>query len=327
MRDLPARSTRGKRLNQLVGEEALVDEEFWKLDLFKEVENDDEYKSEEEEEDVVDADFDAPEIPDEIDPNADGGMQLEDEKKKKKGYVDPAVKRKKLERNAKKKKINYTTDPLLETVSQPTRTKTTTNNNNNNNNETNANTPTTIRKSQRTSMIERATKRQQQEEILQRQRLLRANKQRKPVEFKQLTQDELLDEAKETEEYNKASLADLQRLEEEKKKQPVVEKAIVVGPAIIFHSKCGVNLITFTEVDTIPSFINQPQVPYPIKAICPITSQPAKYRDPKTGISYATVEAFKKYKGTSTRRKSAREGKGERKIIQKTPSGNWRRQR
>jgi hypothetical protein len=34
-------------MNALVGDEVIVDEEFWKLDLFKEEEGDDEYKSEE----------------------------------------------------------------------------------------------------------------------------------------------------------------------------------------------------------------------------------------------------------------------------------------
>lgn len=34
------------RMNQLVGDDALVDEEFWKMDLFKEDEEDEEYISE-----------------------------------------------------------------------------------------------------------------------------------------------------------------------------------------------------------------------------------------------------------------------------------------
>jgi hypothetical protein len=34
------------RMNQLAGDDALVDEEFWKMDLFKEDEEDEEYKSE-----------------------------------------------------------------------------------------------------------------------------------------------------------------------------------------------------------------------------------------------------------------------------------------
>ena len=32
----------------------------------------------------------------------------------------------------------------------------------------------------------------------------------------------------------------------------------------------------------------------PKKAVCVITGQPAKYRDPKTGQPYATIEAFRK---------------------------------
>jgi len=32
----------------------------------------------------------------------------------------------------------------------------------------------------------------------------------------------------------------------------------------------------------------------PKKAVCVITGLPAKYRDPKTGQPYATIEAFRK---------------------------------
>lgn len=46
-KELPSRSTRGKRLAALLeGEEAKADEEFWNQEFFKEEEGDQEYHSE-----------------------------------------------------------------------------------------------------------------------------------------------------------------------------------------------------------------------------------------------------------------------------------------
>ncbi len=69
------------------------------------------------------------------------------------------------------------------------------------------------------------------------------------------TQDELLEEAKITEEINKASLEYLTRMEEEKKKVTTT-KVTLKGPLIRFYSKGGVTTITFTDVDAFPDYIN-----------------------------------------------------------------------
>lgn len=61
-----------------------------------------------------------------------------------------------------------------------------------------------------------------------------------------LTQEELLEEAKITEQYNIESLQILQKLEEEKKKFHLF-KPIITGPRIIYHSKQGKDLITFSN--------------------------------------------------------------------------------
>jgi hypothetical protein len=58
MKSLPVRSTRGKRVAELIGEEKEYDDLFWGQELFKEAEEaDEEYVTESEPEDVFDADF------------------------------------------------------------------------------------------------------------------------------------------------------------------------------------------------------------------------------------------------------------------------------
>jgi len=99
---LPSRSTRGRRLHDLVGEEATADEEFWRQDFFADVEDDAEYYQEAEEEDIVDADFDIPEEPEPDAPVDEDGEKPDKKKKKGITYVDPAVKAKKKAKEEKR---------------------------------------------------------------------------------------------------------------------------------------------------------------------------------------------------------------------------------
>ncbi len=58
-KDLPQRSTRGRRMKQqLDDEEDEADNAFWNQEFFKEEAVDDDYKTESEPEDVIDSDFD-----------------------------------------------------------------------------------------------------------------------------------------------------------------------------------------------------------------------------------------------------------------------------
>eukprot|EP00894_Picocystis_sp_ML_P004005 jgi/Pico_ML_1/54522/g4857.t1 len=58
MRDLPPRSTRGRRLRALLDDEEDADEEFWAQDFFQEDAKDAEYDAVGEvDEDVFDSDF------------------------------------------------------------------------------------------------------------------------------------------------------------------------------------------------------------------------------------------------------------------------------
>lgn len=106
-----------------------------------------------------------------------------------------------------------------------------------------------------------------------------------------LTQEELLEEAKITERLNLESLEYLEKLEEEKKKFQL-HKPQITGPRIIFYSKQGVDLLTFSDPNI--SFWNTTPNSLKGRSICPITGLQAKYFDPKTNSPYATVEAFKK---------------------------------
>uniref|UniRef100_A0A8C4QV54 Vacuolar protein sorting-associated protein 72 homolog n=1 Tax=Eptatretus burgeri TaxID=7764 RepID=A0A8C4QV54_EPTBU len=145
-----------------------------------------------------------------------------------------------------------------------------------------------------------------------------------------LTQEQLLAEARVTEEMNLRSLENYERLEADKKKQ-VLKKKRCTGPMIRYHSlsmplvtevsvkeenvdvegldaelemhpgnsssmtgRCSRNFITFSDDETfLKYFPVQKSVRVPIRDLCPVTHKPALYRDPITDIPYASPRAFK----------------------------------
>ncbi|XP_068778137.1 vacuolar protein sorting-associated protein 72 homolog [Struthio camelus] len=147
-----------------------------------------------------------------------------------------------------------------------------------------------------------------------------------------LTQEELLEEAKITEEINLRSLENYERLEADKKKQ-VQKKRKCVGPVIRYCSvtmplitelgkeenvdvegldqdlqqaeavpavapssagKCSRTFITFSDDETFEHFFPKAKQPrLPVREICPVTHKPAVYRDPITDIPYSNIRAFK----------------------------------
>ncbi|KAM8920681.1 vacuolar protein sorting-associated protein 72 homolog [Pelodytes ibericus] len=146
-----------------------------------------------------------------------------------------------------------------------------------------------------------------------------------------LTQEELLQEAKITEEINIRSLENYERLEADKKKH-VMKKRHCVGPTIRYHSvamplitelnvkeenvdvegldqeqtgdtshsstsslsKCCRTFITFTNDETFDRlFPKCKQAKIPVQELCPVTHKPAQYRDPITDIPYYNARAFK----------------------------------
>ncbi|NWZ57180.1 VPS72 protein, partial [Haliaeetus albicilla] len=147
-----------------------------------------------------------------------------------------------------------------------------------------------------------------------------------------LTQEELLEEAKITEEINLRSLENYERLEADKKKQ-VQKKRKCVGPVIRYWSvtmplipepgkeenvdvegldqdpqqaeatsapapasagKCSRTFISFSDDETFERFFPKVKPPrLPVREICPVTHKPAVYRDPITDIPYSNIRAFK----------------------------------
>ena len=57
---------------------------------------------------------------------------------------------------------------------------------------------------------------------------------------------------------------------------------------------CCRNFIEFTDTKNFPKqYFPNMKVKYPEKPTCVVTGRPAKYKDPATGLPYATIEAFK----------------------------------
>jgi len=152
-------------------------------------------------------------------------------------------------------------------------------------------------------------------------------------EVRRLTQEELLAEAKITEEINLQALETYQRMELERKKARVT-KQVYKGPTIKYQSvtmplieeipgeteinvdeetaenqtdikklggvsnlkpneKCSRTFIVFTEEKTFKKVFPQKRAKAPIKQYCPVTRLPAKYFDPITQTPYANAQAFK----------------------------------
>ena len=57
---------------------------------------------------------------------------------------------------------------------------------------------------------------------------------------------------------------------------------------------CSRNFLEFTDTNNFPrEYFPASRTKYPIKSVCVVTGQPAKYKDPLTGLPYANIEAFK----------------------------------
>mmetsp|Transcript_16801 Transcript_16801/g.23376 ORF Transcript_16801/g.23376 Transcript_16801/m.23376 type:complete len:373 (-) Transcript_16801:69-1187(-) len=290
-KELPSRASRGKRMSALLDEENEADESFWNQEYFKEEAEDTVYEQQEEEEDVVDDDFDLPEN-DVFEPEEDeeAAKKSDRQPKKKSVYVDPkgqaALQReKKRQKRTIKPKVKEieSDDDYSENESdeleEPSKA-------------TGKETPKTdrqMRDSTKTLSMEKKVARERRQKELQRRRAERGPRRR--TYYRKISQKDLLEETKITEEINKASLEILLAIEEERKKLPQL-KTIIQGPIITFHSKDGQSTLTFSD-NKIPDIIKQKPQEYPPKLTCVITGLPAKYVDPKTGLPYATIPAFK----------------------------------
>ncbi|XP_010687672.2 SWR1 complex subunit 2 isoform X1 [Beta vulgaris subsp. vulgaris] len=291
--DRTSRATRGKRMNKLLDEEAEEDEAFWNQEALKDEEDDNEYEAEPEVVDEFDSDFD------EDEPEADDGAENEAdarEKRPKKRLTypgKPVTKKKKKDLSKLEKSLK---DEMEKDVSKNVETP---------DEEKLSEQPTTpdhqeegdevegeksVRKSTRTAVIVRQAEREAIRAALQ--ATMKPIKRKKEGEEKRMTQEEMLLEAAQTEIRNLRHLERVLAREEEVKKRAIVHKAAFTGPQIQYFSKNGHSYIEFRNGVSFESEISTKSVPYPQKAVCAITGLPAKYRDPKTGLPYATKEAF-----------------------------------
>lgn len=266
----------------LVDDELETDEQFWGQEVFKEEENDYEYEQEGEAVDEFDSDFDDDE------PVADEEPAEAEERtvKKKKFLLGTGkdVKKKSKKKVLSSLEISPETAEDSAQESKPAHSK---------DQETaiDLEVEKTVRKSTRTAVIVRQAEREAIQAALQAS--IRPVKRKREGEDRRMTQEEMLLEAAQTEIMNIRHLEKMLAREEEVKKKANTNKSVYSGPLIRFYSKDGKNTLEFTNVSTFPSAVFSKSAPYPEQSVCVITGQPAKYLDPKTGMPYATKEAFK----------------------------------
>lgn len=277
---LPARSTRGRRMHTLLEDEDSADEEFWNQDAFAEESGDEEYESEVEEEDVLDDDFHDSESEE-----SEGEVHVAKERTKRTLKAPERVKPKApaaAPARAATGGVDAEAGPSTAAPSAP-----------------GADAPTITpgdyepRKSKRSTaqaILERSEK-------MRRERDAKPAPERAKVEYKELTQEELLEEAKITEYWNLLDLERLLTLEAEMKKKAPTGKKKYDGPSLVYRSSAkedaGAPVVALARGAEVPELLRQPK-PTPAKPnVCVITGLPAKYKDPLTGMPYATIEAFK----------------------------------
>lgn len=281
--DRTSRATRGKRMTKLLDDEVEEDEQFWNQEALKEEEHDDNYEAEAEVADEFDSDFND----DEPEPEAVAENEKEERDVPKKRLIYPGKTAPK--KNKKKKIVSKLEDAHEdeemgdkeeeEDEKEPNETQ------------EDMESEKVIRKSTRTSVIVRQAERDALRAAIQ--ATTKPIIRKKVGEEKRMTQEEMLLEAAQTEIMNLRNLERVLAREEEVKKKAIVHKDVYKGPQVRFLSKDGCNYLEFCNGASFSSEISTKSVPYPEKAVCVITGLPAKYRDPKTGLAYATLDAFK----------------------------------
>ncbi|XP_068329948.1 SWR1 complex subunit 2-like [Pyrus communis] len=276
--DRTSRATRGKRMTKLLDEEIEDDEMFWNQEALKEDEDDGNYEAEPEVADEFDSDFD------EDEPDPDEGAENNDADERvrtKKRLIYPGKQSSKKKMKKKKVISELESKDGNEKSSHPEQLQDA---------PEEAEAERTVRKSTRTSVVVRQAERDAIRAALQ--ATMKPIKRKKEGEEKRMTQEEMLLEAAQTEIMNLRNLERVLAREEEVKKRAIVHKAVYTGPQVRYFSKDGCSYLEFSKGLSFQSEISTAPVPYPEKAVCAVTGLPAKYRDPKTGLPYATKEAF-----------------------------------
>eukprot|EP00803_Ostreobium_quekettii_P007010 evm.model.scf_65.17 EVM.evm.TU.scf_65.17 scf_65:124137-128253(-) len=268
-------------------EERRADEEFWQQEAFQEEAVDQDYAATTDDEDVADSDFSAPEDSEDDDEGVEG---TRDDQPRKKKLLPPgshgrsARKKRPADKSVAAPKAKRAKSPLLEDTDKP------------------VHSPPVLRKSTIERRAEAAQERLRQEQLKE--------KRKKPPDtekYRPLTQAELLKEAAQTELKNLADLKELVAREEETKKRAMVTKTRYTGPLVrVKSAKVGgleKTTVELCNMQHVPSWLEPQVAPKPAKrSVCAVTGLPAKYRDPLTGIPYATPAAFKILRQRGTRR-------------------------
>ncbi|KAM5557868.1 SWR1 complex subunit 2 [Rosa sericea] len=278
--DRTSRATRGKRMTKLLDEELEEDETFWNQEALKDEEEDDNYEAEPEVADVFDSDFDE----DEPDPDEGAEDNEGEERRTKKRLKFPG------KQPSKKKKIKVLSKIEDSSKNEKPKSSSKTEQHHHDAPE-DGEGERSVRKSTRTAVVVRQAEREANRAALQ--ATMRPIKRKKEGEEKRMSQEEMLLEAAQTEIINLRNLERVLAREEEVKKRAIVHKAVYTGPQLRYFSKDGNSYLEFSRGLSFHSDLSTTSAPYPEKAVCAVTGLPAKYRDPKTGLPYATKEAFK----------------------------------
>uniref|UniRef100_A0ACD5ZYR3 Uncharacterized protein n=1 Tax=Avena sativa TaxID=4498 RepID=A0ACD5ZYR3_AVESA len=281
--DRASRVTRGKRITKLVEEEVENDEAFWGQEALKEEEEDDNYQEEQDAGDEFDSDFSEHVSEPDGDPEKEVHERLPI--KKRLFFPGKTMKKMKAKKNKKTKVIKLEDEGTVDESSDKATTS------KQSDLPDDLESEKIVRKSTRTSVVVRQAEREAIR--AEKQATARPIKKRKEEEEKRMTQEEMLLEAAETEIMNMRNLERVLAREEEVKKKAVVQKAVYDGPTVRFYSKDGDSHLEFINGASFGSELCTTSAPYPEKPVCAVTGLPAKYRDPKTGLPYATMAAFK----------------------------------
>uniref|UniRef100_A0A1E1XDH8 Vacuolar protein sorting-associated protein 72 homolog n=1 Tax=Amblyomma aureolatum TaxID=187763 RepID=A0A1E1XDH8_9ACAR len=298
------RANAGNKLAQLLNDEDDADD-FYKTTYggFNEEEDDKEYETENDESDVVDSDFD---IDEQDEPVSDHDDEEEGGKRQRrvvtKAYVEP-VSVKKRKRTAENKQQQKTEKPAKRRRSRSPAEK---------EGSSGLSVPLSVeRKSVRRSTQAKSQETERRRQAHEEQRKRRHPRKSGAEHSWHPTQEELLEEAKITEQENLRSLESYQRLELEKKKAKIV-KNVHRGPMIRYHSismplieevdaeapatptaRCSRNFITFPDDSALKEYFPGGRPKPANRSVCPITRLPARYFDPVTLIPYANLQAFR----------------------------------
>ncbi|XP_020995124.1 SWR1 complex subunit 2 [Arachis duranensis] len=296
--DRASRATRGKRMTKLLDDEIQQDDLFWNQDALKDEEEDDNYVEEAEVADEFDSDFND----EESEPDDQPDNDIADERvHKKKRLIFPG---KKLPKRKKSKKKQKVLSKLERSSNEDDDDDDEDNDDDDDDKPDKEPVPEEhhdtrddggekiIRKSTRTAVIVRQAERDAIR-ALQASMKPQTVKKKKEGEEKRMTQEEMLLEAAQTEIMNLRNLERVLAREEEVKRKAIVHKTVYNGPQIRYISKDGYTYLEFIKGSSFHSDIATTPVQYPEQPLCAITGLPAKYRDPKTGLPYATKEAFK----------------------------------